>query len=169
MRIDAPVEVVFRFYTWLDHLRFTTPSRRQEWCPDLGMRIEPGAEYDVCIKQGRHELTLRFRTVRYEHDRFYEDEFLSWPVKGARHLQSFESSDDCTYVTDANIWTPPWYARALVHKNVDEQSAFFEERLTNAKRVIEAVFEQKGEDAFESGVFRDAEDAGIDPLISEDS
>ena len=117
--VEAPPEIVFRFYTLLDHLRYVSPERRREWCPRRNARIALGAEYEVNIHQGRHSVVLRFRTVRYEPGAAYEDEFLNWPLKGARHLQTFTgvNGDAATRVEDVNRWEPPWYARAMVKKH----------------------------------------------------
>jgi hypothetical protein len=160
--------VVFRFFGWLDHLRFVSAELRQEWCPERGVAVAEGAEYAIRLRQGRHELTLRFRTIKVVENELYEDEFLSWPVKGGRHLQTFRAEGSDTIVTDANIWSPPWYARAIVAKNRDQQTAVFQERLEKAKAIVESVYRSKGDKAFLVGIFDDATDAGFSPTVSSD-
>src|SRR5437763_1488877 len=78
----------------LDHLRFISPQRRVEWCPRRGASIDPGTEAELKVMQGRHTLTVRFRNVRFELDHLIEDEFLSWPLRGARHTQTFEAAGE---------------------------------------------------------------------------
>lgn len=167
-RIEAPTAVVFRFFGWLDHLRFVSADLRQEWCPERGLAMSEGGEYEVRLRQGRHGLTLRFRTVKVVENALYEDEFLTWPVKGAIHLVTFQSKDGTTLVTDANIWSPPWYARAIVAKNREPQTAAFQQRLLKAKVLVEAVYRAKGERAFLEGIFGDAVDAGFSPSVPSD-
>jgi hypothetical protein len=167
IRIEAPPPVVFRFYGWLDHLRFVSASLRQEWCEDRGVRIAEGGEYAIQLRQGRHSFALRFRTLRViEHER-YEDEFLTWPVKGGRHVLAIHAAGTGSLVSDANIWSPPWYARALVAKNRDQQHAVFEERLAHGRRIIEAVYSDRGDAAFADGVFEDCARAGILPSVQD--
>ena len=165
--IDAPPEVVFRFYAQLDHLRFISTEGRREWCPETGRIRASGAEYPVEIQQGRHHLGLRFRTLTLRPGRAYEDEFVSWPLKGARHRQTFEPARNgaATEVVDTNHWEPPWYARAVVARHIDDQSALFTRKLTKAKELVERVFDIKGPDAFVEGIFDDAEIVGVAPLV----
>lgn len=163
--IEAPPHVVFRFYAQLDHLRFVSPVRRREWCPRFGVALEEGAEYEVRIEQGKHGLHLRFRTTRFVPHSSLENEFLSWPLKGARHEQRFEARGGGTLVSDVNFWVPPWYARGVVAQREDEQRRFFAEKLEKAKRLIEAVYARAGEAAFRDGIFEDAADVGIAPVI----
>jgi hypothetical protein len=167
-RIEAPPPVVFRFFGWLDYLRFVSADLRQEWCPELGVAVSEGAEYEIRLRQGRHGFTLRFRTVRVVENELYEDEFLTWPVKGGRHLQTFRPEGGDTLVHDANIWSPPWYARAIVAKNRDQQVAVFQERLLKAKAIIERVYGAKRDEAFLEGIFEDATGAGFAPTAGED-
>jgi ligand-binding SRPBCC domain-containing protein len=165
--IGAPPEVVFRFFSELDHLRFVTSARRREWCPALGQRLEAGATREVRVQQGRHSLTLSFRTVRLDAPRAHEGELLTWPVEGARHAQRFvpENGGRATRVIDAIEWSPPWYARALIARHEAEQRRCFEEKLENARRLVEAVVARRGAAAFEGGVFADAADAGFAPVV----
>ena len=167
-RIEAPPAVVFRFFGWLDHLRFVSADLRQEWCPDRGIAVSEGGEYQIRLRQGRHGFTLRFRTVKVVENALYEDEFLTWPVKGGIHLVTFQAKNGATLVTDANIWSPPWYARAIVAKNRDQQTAVFQQRLGNAKRIVEAVYGVKGDRAFLEGIFGDATEAGFSPTVPGD-
>ena len=165
--IDAPPAVVFRFYAQLDHLRFICTEGRQEWCPDTGQVRTSGGEYTVEIQQGRHRLELTFKTLRLEAHRAYEDQFTTWPLKGARHIQTFEPARNgaATEVVDTNIWEPPWYARAVVARHFDNQQQLFAIKLRKAKQLIEQVFDVKGPDAFSGGIFEDAEVVGISPLV----
>ncbi len=165
--IEAPPEVVFRFFAQLDHLRFISTEGRQEWCPQTGCVRKCGVEYPVQIRQGRHSLQLRFRTHNIRVHREYEDHFTSWPLKGARHVQTFEPAHygAATEVVDINYWEPPWYARAVVARHLDDQARLFSEKLGNAKRLVEQVFDVKGPDAFVDGIFDDAELVGVAPLI----
>ncbi len=165
--IGAPPEVVFRFFTQLDHLRFVSAERRREWCPALGLRLEVGASRDVRVQQGRHSVSLTFRTLRLDPPFGHEHEFLSWPVEGARHAQRFAAEDGglATRVTDVAEWSPPWYARALVARHEAEQRRFFDEKLRNARALVEAVYARRGSAAFEGGIFADAADAGFAPVI----
>ena len=160
--------MVFRFFGWLDYLRFVSAELRQEWCPERGVAVAEGAEYEIRLRQGRHGFTLRFRTIKVLENEVYEDEFLTWPVKGGRHLQTFRPDGPDTIVTDANIWSPPWYARAIVSKNRDQQAGVFQERLEKAKAIIEAVYRAKGDQAFLDGIFEDATSAGFSPTVPGD-
>lgn len=162
--VEAPPPVVYRFYSQLDHLRYVSPGRRREWCAERGLEVGLGREYEVNVEQGRHSILLRFRTVRAD-ESCIEDEFLNWPLKGARHLQRFEAQDDATFVTDMNRWNPPWYARSAVKRHEWEQTSFFKEKLENAKRVIEGVYREKGDAAFAEGIGADAESCGFEPVI----
>lgn len=169
--VEAPPSVVFRFYEQLDHLRYVSAERRREWCAARGQRVEVGHEYEVHIHQGRHSILLRIRTIRIDPERLIEDEFLNWPLKGARHLQRFEPVNDgrATRVHEVNQWEPPWYAKTTVKKHEWEQTRFFEEKLANAKRVIETVYAARGDEAFSGGVASDAREAGVDPIIGDDA
>lgn len=168
--IEAPVPVVFRFYRNLDHLRFVSPTHRREWCPARGLVLSEGTEQEVRVRQGRHGLALRFRTIRLDLHKAYEDEFLSWPLAGARHVQTFteQNGGQATWVCDTNLWDPPWFARAIVSKHEAQQVTFFEEKLRNAKRLIESVYQKRGEEAFTQGIFSETEPLGIAPIIQDD-
>jgi ligand-binding SRPBCC domain-containing protein len=164
--IAAPADVVFRFYTQLDHLRFISPHHRHEWCTKPGTIVALGSESEVRIQQHRHGLTVRFRTVRLEPNRFLEDEFLSWPVKGARHTVRFEPGPNgSTVLEDVIAWDAPWYLRRAIDRYLDEQQKFFEERQANAKKIIEAVFAARGAEAFREGISSDAESVGIEAVV----
>lgn len=167
MIVEAPPEVVFRFYAQLDHLRFVSSEWRQEWCPELGLVRHSGGDYPVEIQQGRHRIVVRFTTLSMQTNRSFEDEFTTWPLKGARHVQTFEPARNgaATEIIDANFWEPPWYARSVVARHYDNQQQLFALKLFNAKQVIEQVFDVKGPDAFVEGIVQDAEMVGIDPLI----
>jgi ligand-binding SRPBCC domain-containing protein len=167
LSISAPPEIVFRFYTRLDHLRFISPRFRYEWCTKEGAIVAEGSESEVKIQQHRHKITVRFRTVRLEDERFIEDEFLTWPVKGARHTVRLEPSagGTSTSLEDVIVWDAPWYLRRVLERYVDEQRRFFEERQANAKRIIEAVYAARGADAFRDGIFADAASVGIEPVV----
>jgi len=167
VRVAAPPHVVFRFYTKLDHLRFISPRFRHEWCTKSGAVVALGTESEVKIQQHRRSLTVRFRTVKLETDRFLEDEFISWPVKGARHTVQLKPSPEGreTELEDAITWDPPWYLRRVLERYVEEQKKLFEERQSNAKRIIEAVYAARGADAFREGIFPDAERVGIVPVV----
>jgi ligand-binding SRPBCC domain-containing protein len=168
--VEAPPPVVYRFYSQLDHLRYVSPIRRREWCAERGIEVGVGREYEVNVQQGRHAILLRFRTIRADGCACIEDEFLNWPLKGARHVQSFVPEDEkrSTLVTDLNRWDPPWYARSAVKKHEWEQTSFFQEKLDNAKRVIEAVYRERGDGAFVEGIGAEAAALGIAPVIGED-
>ncbi|MEQ8277831.1 MAG: hypothetical protein RMA76_21375 [Deltaproteobacteria bacterium] len=168
--VEAPPTVVFRFYEQLDHLRYVSAERRREWCKAHDQRIDVGREYEVHINQGRHSIMLRVRTVRIDRDRCIEDEFLNWPLKGARHVQSFDAHEDGRFTTvhELNHWEPPWYAKPTVKKHEWEQTRFFEEKLANGKRVIEAVYAVRGDDAFTRSVVEEARAVGVDPVIDDD-
>lgn len=168
IRVDAPPPVAFRFYGWLDYLRFVSADLRQEWCPERGIAVCEGAEYEVLLEQGKHRFSIRFRTTRVVDSALYEDEFLTWPVKGGRHLQTFEPEGERTLITESHAWSPPWYARAIVAKKRQEQTEVFQERLENGKRIIEAVYRLRGDEAFREGIFQDCEAAGIMPIIPQD-
>jgi ligand-binding SRPBCC domain-containing protein len=166
LAIAAPPEIVFRFYTRLDHLRFISPRYRQEWCTSPGAIVALGGESEVRIQQHRHGVTVRFRTVRLEADRFLEDEFLSWPVKGARHTVRLEPGKNGeTLLEDVITWEPPWYLRRTIERYLAEQQKFFEERQAKAKQIIEAVYAARGGEAFVEGIFPDAERVGIAPVV----
>jgi hypothetical protein len=165
--VKAPPEVVFRFYRHLDHLRFVCTARRQEWCPNTGLTQEEGEEYEVRLRQGRHEIKLRFRTVRMVPGQVVEDEFLSWPLRGARRVLRMtpQGGGQATAVVELNHWEPPWFARAAVKERSGEQQQLFDMKLENAKRIIEAVYKARGEDAFQVGIFEDASALGIAPVV----
>ncbi|MEM7676020.1 MAG: hypothetical protein AAF449_08455 [Myxococcota bacterium] len=165
--IEAPPMVVFRFYAQLDHLRFVSTEGRREWCPEPDQVRYRGGEFPVEIQQGRHRLGLRFRTLRLDIDRAYEDEFISWPLKGARHVQTFEPMrrGAATEVVDTNHWVPPWYARPVVARHIDEQRHLFAVKLGKAKALIEQVYALKGPEAFSDGIFTDAETVGVSPIV----
>lgn len=167
--VNAPPEVVFRFYRCLDHLRFVCTPRRQEWCPNTGLTQEVGQEYEVRLRQGRHEIKLRFRTVRLVPHAMVEDEFLSWPLRGARRtLRMTPQGDGATEVVEINHWEPPWFARAAVKERSEEQQHLFDRKLDNAKRIIEAVYQARGADAFREGIFEDTSALGIAPVVAPD-
>lgn len=169
LSIAAPPPVVFRFYTMLDHLRYVCPPRRHEWALERGVVISVGREADVRIQQGGHALNVRFRTVHVDPDRGFEDEFLSWPVKGARHVVTLDPTDEgrATELHNTITWEPPWYARPVVERHEREQRAFFALRQQNAKRVIEAVHAIAGPDAFRHGITDDCARAGIHPVVGD--
>jgi hypothetical protein len=167
VEIEAPPRVVYRFYTMLDHLRFICPPERHEWCTRPGVVLEAGIESEARIRQGRHAASVRFRTVRVDPDRGFEDEFVSWPLRGARHIVRLEAmSPTRTRLENVITWDPPWYLRRLVDRHEAEQRAFFADRQENAKRIIEAVYRVRGEDAFASGIVGDAAAAGIQPIVT---
>lgn len=168
--VEAPPEVVFRFYRQLDHLRFVSAERRREWCVHERVEANVGREYEVRIRQGRHAILLRIRTVRADAPHRIEDEFLNWPLKGARHIQSFEAKNDgrATLITEVNRWNPPWYARTAVKRHEWEQTRFFEEKLANGKRVIETVYASRGPEAFVTGVADEVAPFGIEPVVIDD-
>ncbi|MCK6546955.1 hypothetical protein L6R52_13985 [Myxococcota bacterium] len=167
LSIAAPPPVVFRFYTMLDHLRYVCPERRHEWALERGAVVAVGREAEVRIQQGRHRIDVRFRTVQLDPDRSFEDEFVSWPVKGARHTVTLASTDDgrATELHNVITWDPPWYARPVVERHEREQRRFFALRQENAKRVIEAVYAIVGADAFRHGISEDCARAGIEPVV----
>lgn len=166
-RVLAPPGVVFRFSTQLDHLRFTSPRHRYEWCTTAGAVIAEGRESEVRIQQHRHGVSVRFRTVRLEPARYIEDEFLTWPVKGARHTICLVPVDGgaATDLEEVITWDAPWYLRRALDRYVDEQRSFFDERLAKAKRLIESVFAARGERSFEDGIFPDAARVQIEPVV----
>lgn len=165
--VEAPPAVVFRFYRDLDHLRFVCTERRREWCPEPGVMLAPGHEGEVRLRQGRHEITLRFKTVHYEQDMVLEDAFLSWPLKGARRQLVFHPRADGqhTRIHEVNVWRPPFFARAAVKERQDDQQSLFDQKLLNAKAVIERVHADRGDDAFSGGVWAEAAAAGIEPVV----
>ena len=164
--IQAPPKVVFRFFRQLDHLRFVCTERRQEWCPALGCVQEEGDRHEVLLRQGKHEIRLRFRTSRLVPDRLLEDQFISWPLRGAARTLHFESAEaECTRVTETNAWEPPWFARSAVKERSDEQQWLFDQKLENGRRIVEAAYEASGDAAFSEGIFSEAEALGIDPVV----
>jgi hypothetical protein len=167
VRIEAPPEVVYRFFVRLDHLRFISPRYRREWCPRLGAMIESGKEREVRIQQGDYGITIRFRTVRLDENCLIEDELISWPLHGARHIQRLEPDEggQATRVANISTWSPPWYLKKLAERHEDQQKTFFLERTTNAKAIIEAVYKLRGLESFTDGIARDAEGAGFAPVI----
>lgn len=168
--IDAPPAVVFRFFKMLDHLRYVGSSARYEWCAIPGTVVEPGKESEVRIQQGRHRITVRFKTLRLETDRLIEDEFLSWPLKGARHVQALEPQNggSATKVANITTWEPPWYLRVMIERYESQQRQFFIERQHNAKRLIEAVYRARGDQAFSDGILDDVTLIGASPQPADD-
>lgn len=169
LRIEAPPAVVFRFFRMLDHLRFISPRYRQEWCTRAGVVVGPGTEAEVRIQQGSHGITVRFRNVLFEPDRLIEDEFVSFPLRGARHRQILEPEDGGlrTLVRSVSRWEPPWYLRKLVERKELQQRQFFEERLANAMRLIEAVHALRGAESFGQGIAADAAAVGAVAVVRE--
>src|SRR4029077_16815123 len=104
------------------HLRFSSPKRRVEWCPRRGATIDPGAEADLRVMQGRNLITVRFKNVRFELDRLMDDEFVSWPLRGAHHTQTFEAIEggEKTRVESVTHWEPPWYLRSMLARHERE-------------------------------------------------
>lgn len=162
--VDAPASIVFRFFQQLDHLRLLSAGRRREWCLQQGALLAVGVAHEVRIQQGRHSLLVHFKTLRLDPHRLIEDEFLSWPLKGARRVLALEPQGAQTRVCESNVWDPPWYARGMVEKHEAEQRQFFVAKLNHAKQVIEAVYGVCGADAFLHGVLPDAVRAGL-PLM----
>jgi hypothetical protein len=165
--IEAPVAVVFRFFADLDHLRWISGSYRREWCSTWSKQIQLDREYQIEVRQGRHAIALEFRTIRYELDRVFEDECLTFPVKGAIRQVTFTAERSGTRVVDMNHWDEPWYARTLVAKHVESQRDYFVERLKNAKRVVEAAFVARGDSVFSRGVATELRELEVAPVIHE--
>ncbi len=163
--VKAPPPVVFRFFCHLDHLRFVCTQRRQEWSPKTGCIQVLGSSHEVRLRQGRHEIRLRFKTVRLESDELLEDEFVSWPLRGAKRTLRFETMGSGTQVTETNVWTPPRFARTAVKNRTDEQQELFDRKLENGKVLIEAVYAARGEQAFSTGIIEDAQALSIDPVV----
>lgn len=149
---------------WLDHLRLVSPSRRREWCPLPGQRVAGGAIHEVCLQQGKHKIRLRFKTEVLTPNERIEDVFTTWPLQGARRLLMFTSDPgdaQVTLLTEIDEWKPPFLVKRLVDKRIDQQVDQFEEKLNNAKRIIETVYLAHGEDAFDQGVLSAAESVGL--------
>lgn len=163
--VKAPPPVVFRFFCHLDHLRFVCTQRRQEWSPATGCVQVLGSSHEVRLRQGRHEIRLKFQTVRFEPDALLEDEFVSWPLRGARRTLRFVAETEGTRVTETNVWTPPRFARTAVQNRSDEQQNLFDRKLENGKNLIEAVFSARGNDSFRGGIFEDARALGVEPVV----
>lgn len=165
VHVEAPPAVAFRFYCLLDHLRFVCTERRREWCHATGRVQTQGSQHEVRLRQGRHEIRLRFRTVRLQPDLVIEDEFLSWPLRGARRTLQFAPSGTGTRVTETNAWTPPRFVRTAVQNRTSEQQGLFDQKLDNGRKLIEAAFGLRGELAFTDGIFADAEALGVSPVV----
>lgn len=165
VHIQAPPAVVFRFFCHLDHLRFVCTPRRQEWSPQTGRVQAHGSCHEVRLRQGRHEIRLKFKTVQMEAEALLEDEFISWPLRGAKRTLRFESTDTATRVCETNIWTPPRFVRQAVKSRTDEQQELFDQKLINGKELIEAAFQARGELAFTDGVIEEAQALGVQPVV----
>mgnify|MGYP006287708821 FL=1 len=166
VRVEAPPRVVFDFFAWLDHLRLVSPSRRREWCTTPGQRLAEGTSHQVCLQQGRHRVRLGFTTEVLRPAELVVDVFTSWPLDGARRVLHFsaETGPDgavATRVVEEDEWRPPMLVRALVDKRLEQQRAQFEEKLANAKRVIEAAYGELGSEAFARGVLEPARQVGF--------
>lgn len=163
--VEAPPAVVFRFFSRLDHLRFVCTERRREWCHATGRVQSEGSQHEVRLRQGGHEIRLRFRTVRLVPSLVIEDEFLSWPLRGARRTLELEARTGGTWVREINAWTPPRFVRSAVENRAEDQQELFDQKLDNGRRFIEAAYAARGELAFEEGIFEDAERLGIEPVV----
>ncbi|MBK8014935.1 MAG: hypothetical protein IPK13_26760 [Deltaproteobacteria bacterium] len=168
-RVEAPLAVVYAFYVQLDHLRYVSSARRLEWCPEQGRTVSEGVEHTVRIQQAGHHIDLQFRARRVDPRVGYELEFTSWPLRGAVHLHRLEAleGDEATRVTDVEEWRPPWYLRPIVDRKLESQHALFQEKLENAKRLIERVYEARGAASFTTGIHGDARAVGIDPIVTD--
>jgi len=166
VHVEAPPSVVFRFFCLLDHLRFVCTERRREWCHATGRVQTEGSQHEVRLRQGKHEIRLRFRTVRLVPERLIEDEFLSWPLRGARRTLELTAEGAGTRVVEINAWTPPRFVRTAVQNRTEEQQSLFDQKLENGRQLIEAAYELRGELAFTDGVFHDAERLGVSPVVS---
>lgn len=165
VHVEAPPAVTFRFFCNLDHLRFVCTERRREWCHATGRVQTEGSQHEVRLRQGRHEIRLRFRTVRLQPESLIEDEFLSWPLRGARRILELSPSGPGTRVTEINAWTPPRFVRSAVQNRTEEQQQLFDQKLDNGKRLIEAAYALRGGLAFADGIFADAEALGVEPVV----
>lgn len=165
--IEAPPRLVFEFFAWLDHLRLVAPSRRREWCPIPGRRVAEGARQEVCLAQGQHKVRLGFVTEVLRPADCIVDVFQSWPLRGARRVLRFRAEAHGehmrTLLTEETEWSPPTLVRRLVDKRLEQQRQQFQEKLENAKIVVERVYEALGEEAFDHGVLEAAARVGIRP------
>ncbi len=163
--IQAPPAVVFRFFCHLDHLRFVCTDRRQEWSPQTGRVQSQGSCHEVRLRQGRHEIRLNFKTVQMQTDVLLEDEFVSWPLRGAKRTLEFEATGTATRVREINIWTPPRFVRQAVKSRSDEQQGLCDQKMDNGKRLVEAAFKARGDLAFTDGVIEEAQALGVQPVV----
>ena len=163
MSVLAPPRTVFEFFTWLDHLELVSPSRRKEWCPTRGQRVAEGRSHEVCLQQGRHQLRLRFTTGVLIPAERIEDIFSTWPLSGARRTMIFspvEGGTGETIVVEKDAWTPPLLVRSLVGRRLEQQKDQFDEKLRNAKAIIEQAYVRFGPDVFSDGVITPAQAIG---------
>ena len=172
VRVAAPPRTVFEFFAWLDHLRLVSPAGRREWCPTPGRRIAEGVSHEVCLEQGRHRVRLRFSTETMRAAECIVDVFSSWPLDGARRTLRFfpdgpagpgSDAEVCaTRVVEEDEWRPPLLVRPLVDKRLEQQRSLFEEKLNNARRIIETVYPLLGPEAFSDGVVEPARKVGFE-------
>lgn len=165
VHVEAPPTVAYRFFCQLDHLRFVCTERRREWCHATGRLQSEGSQHEVRLRQGRHEIRLRFRTLRMHPDTLIEDEFLSWPLRGARRTLCLAPHGTGTRVSEINEWTPPRFVRSAVQHRYEDQQRLFDQKLENGRRLIEAAYALRGELAFTQGIFGDAEALGVSPVV----
>ncbi|MCB9655332.1 MAG: hypothetical protein H6729_14530 [Deltaproteobacteria bacterium] len=160
---------MYAFYVHLDHLRYVSTRRRLEWCPEKGRIVAEGVEHTVRVQQAGHHIDLQFHARSVDPRAGYELEFMSWPLRGALHVHRLDALDGegATRVTEIDEWKPPWYLRRIVDRNLDSQRALFQEKLENAKRLIERVYEARGATAFANGIHEDAEAVGVEPMVTD--
>lgn len=170
VRIEAPPRLVFEFFAWLDHLRLVSPSRRREWCPVPGQRVAEGTRQEVCLEQGRHRVRLSFVTEILRPAETIVDVFSSWPLHGARRILRLQAetpehpAPPVTWVIEETEWSPPFLVRRLVDKRLEQQRLQFQEKLDNARLIIEKVYAELGSEAFERGVLEPARQVGFSPI-----
>lgn len=181
VRVAVPPRTAFEFFVWLDHLRLVSPSARKEWCPAPGRRIAEGVSHEVCLKQGRHKVQLRFTTEVVRPAETIVDVFNSWPLEGARRTLRFVSasepaaSEDTgdmvgapqTLVVEEDVWRPPFFVRPLVDKRLEQQRDLFQEKLDRAADIIERAYLAAGPEVFTEGVVAPIRRYGLLPESSD--
>lgn len=166
--IDAPLELVFRFFSDLSHLRFVSSKRRREWCCGPRFQLEEGQSYAVCVSQGNHQIQLNFENTRLSPESGFSNRFMSWPLRGGIQEMRLEEHAGKTTVEEVNRWDPPWFARGIVERHRLEQRKLFESKLQRASQFIEAAYARAGDAAFLSGVEAEAVQLGLQPVVSPD-
>lgn len=159
--------MVYRFFAQPDFLRVLSNDERSAWCEPERFEAIPGGRFSVQVKQRAHSLRLELDVETAAPGEALLYRVRSWPCQGARWALYLSEQDGATSARNETEWAPPWYMRRAVDRRADEIASELERRLSTAKTIVEAVFAQKGTDAFSGPVAADCRDAGFAPTTAE--